>query len=177
MPYTPGRRAVQGEAAMTTAVGDFPSGYDEAEDKAHREALESVPGHDTTLTDETLVLDAILHMAVSHDTVCQYYEDRLARKIGVRGDQARCDGDDSELNDYVFGAVQLCAALAPAAIRRIPAPVFAKAIARSDEILTLADDELAAFMRPIFEESGLGERFEVRSGYQVYVGESRKDAA
>lgn len=46
------------------------------------------------------------------------------------------------------------AAIAPAALLRIPEPVFAKAVARSGEIQSLQGEELEEFLHPIFEESG-----------------------
>lgn len=120
-------------------------------------------------TPETQVLDSIFSVAASHDTVCQYAESRIYKQLGLDGQKLpKKRGDDSELNDYVYSVIGLCAILAPAAMRRIPAPVFAKAIAGSGEIESLKGAELDAFLRPIFEESGIGERFEVRTGYQVY---------
>lgn len=35
----------------------------------------------------------------------------------------------------------------------------------------LEETALYAFMRPMFSESGIGHRFEVRSGYQIYVND------
>jgi len=54
-------------------------------------------------------------------------------------------------------------------MQRVPSvPAFAEVLAGSGTVESLAGDELDAFMRPIFEESSIGSRFEVRSGYQVY---------
>ena len=136
-------------------------------DRKEQAELEALRGTDDPAP-ETRVLDAILSVAVSHDRVCQYMEDKLRRELGIRGGAHGRPHDDAELNDLLFSVIELCAILAPAAMRRIPAPVFAKAVAFDGTIEELQGDELEAFMRPIFEESGIGSRFEVRSGYQVY---------
>ena len=146
-------------AVPTQPEGDLPAMT--AQEEAEFNERHAIRGSEIKLSDATSVLDSILSVAVSHDTVCQYAESRMYKQLGL-------DGDDSRLNDYLYSAVTLCAILAPAAMRRVPAPVYAKAIARSGEIESLNGDELDAFMRPIFEEAGIGERFEVRTGYQVY---------
>jgi len=138
-------------------------------DRKEQAELEALRGTDDPAgAPETRVLDAILSVAESHDRVCQYMEDKLRRDLGIRGGAHGQPHDDAELNALLFSVIELCAILAPAAMRRIPAPVFAKAVAVDGTIEELQGDELEAFMRPIFEESGIGSRFEVRSGYQVY---------
>jgi len=141
------------------------------------EGLRAVPGYGAELGDEQRVLASILRVAVSHDTVCQHLEHKMYRKLGIYGASHEARHDDGEMSDLLFEAVQLSAALAPAALRRVPSPVFAKATAATGVIEELSGDDLQAFMRPIFEESGLGERFEVRTGYQVYVRAVPQDAA
>ena len=133
-----------------------------AEEMAEFTERHSIRGYDIKPSAEARVLDAILSVAMSHDTVCQYHESRMYKQLG-QGDR-----DDSALNDYVYGVIELCAILAPAALRRIPARVFAKATADNGEIQSLRGAELESFMRPIFEESGIGERFEAGTGYDVY---------
>ena len=137
-----------------------------AEEVAEFTERHSIRGYDIKPSDEARVLDAILSVATSHDTVCQYNENRIYKQLG------QADRDDSALNDYIYGVIELCAILAPAALRRVPARVFARATADNGEIQALNGAELEAFMRPIFEESGIGERFESRTGYAVY----RKEA-
>ena len=137
-------------------------------DRKEQAELEALRGTDDPAP-ETRVLDAILSVAESHDRVCQYLENKLHRELGIRGGGLHGQPhDDAELNAYLSSVIELCAILTPAAMRRIPAPVFAKAVAFDGTIEELQGDELEAFMRPIFEESGIGSRFEVRSGYQVY---------
>lgn len=136
---------------------------DEAELEALRGAVAPAP--------ETRILEAILSVATSHDRVCQHTEDKLHRKLGIRGDEHSPRHGDDALNAHLYSVIELCAILAPAAMRRIPAPIFAKAVAFNGTIEELQGDELNAFMRPIFEESGIGPRFEVRTGYQVYRDE------
>jgi len=159
---------------VTTTATQSP----DPEDQARREQIsaqleadfaerKAVRGYDTPLSDETLVLDAIFCVAASHDTLTQYYEDKVYQQMGLHGEPSG-RMDDSALNDYLYTAIELCAAIAPAAIRRIPAPVFAKAVARSGEIQALQGQELESFLRPIFEESDLGDRFEVRTFWQAY---------
>jgi len=140
-----------------------------AQRDAEQAELEALRGTDDPAgAPETRVVDAILSVAVSHDRVCQYLENKLHRELGIRGGAHGRPHDDAELNDLLFSVIELCAILAPAALRRIPAPIFAKAVAFNGTIEGLQGDELDAFLRPIFEEAGIGARFEVRSGYQVY---------
>jgi len=138
-----------------------------AERDADRAA--AVRGQGLDITPQAQVLGNVLSVAISHDTVMQFYEDRLHRQIGLRGTARTSEIDDAPLNDYVYSAIQLAAALAPAAMRRVPlVPAFAETVAGSGKIESLSGDELEAFMRPIFEEAGIGPRFEVRTGYHVY---------
>lgn len=133
------------------------------------DALHAVRGYDVDLSPEQQVLGSILRTAIYHDTVCQHLEAKMYRKLGLHGYSHEKEHDDGDLLDYVAEAVQVSAVLAAAALRRIPSiPVFVKAAAGKGAIEELCGDDLEAFMRPIFEDSGIGERFEVRTGYQVY---------
>jgi hypothetical protein len=126
-------------------------------------------GGDFVPTPATQVLDSILSVAMSHDTLCQFYENELYREMGLSGGRPSTNLGDSELNAYVYHVIELCAILTPAAQRRVPSlAVFAEAVAGTGAIESLQGAALEEFMRPIFEESGIGNRFEVRSGYQAF---------
>ena len=105
------------------------------------------------------VLDAILSVAVAHDRVCQY-----ARTNVEHGASRHLE---DRVGDYRWAVVELCAILAPAALRHVPEPAYAKAIGFDGTIEGLAGDDLDEFMRPIFREAGIEHRFEVRDGFVV----------
>lgn len=165
-----------------TAVPASPADPDDfdafhREFEATRAAFEEVRGHDVKLSAEARVLDSILSVAISHDTVVQHYEDRLEAQLGLRGDRQPFQDDDSRVNDHAYAVVELCASLAAAALRRVPTtPAFTEIISTSDAIGSLQGEDLEGFMRPIFEESGIGERFEVRTGHQVYLDSQPESA-
>lgn len=143
---------------------------DELERRREIEALHEVRGYGVDLRPDQQLLGSILRTAVYHDTVYQHLENNVYTKLGLHNySQHQKEHDDGDISDLVFQAVQVSAALAAAALRRIPSlPVFVKAAAGKGVIEELAGEELDAFMRPIFEESGMGDRFELRSGYHVY---------
>jgi hypothetical protein len=121
-------------------------------------------------TPEEGVLDAILMSAIGHDTLLQYLEDRMFRQINGphKGESRSMYTDDDVVNDYRYQVVDLCARLAPIALKHMPPRIFAAALADSGAIQSLSDADLEEFMRPIFKEAGLGDRFEVRDGHEVY---------
>jgi hypothetical protein len=120
------------------------------------------------------MLDAIFSVAVSHDRHCQKLEDALYRAVALRGSTKRTATVDShEMEDLIgdlrWATVDLCAAIAEAAVRRVLGTrPLDRRISDTGLIEELHPADLEQFMRPIFEESGIGDRFEVRSAAQVY---------
>ncbi len=125
------------------------------------------------------LLDEIFSLAIAHDTKCQRAEDDFYRYVGYRGNARRGTAttiDSGNFEDlegpYRSAIVELCATIAAAALRRVSA--FA---GLEDELVDrlvvteLTGDKLEEFLRPIFEESGVGERFEVRRSYEVFKRE------
>ncbi len=106
-------------------------------------------GRDAT-TDEQKVLDNIFDVSISHDRLCALAEMKLSN-----------NRDDEDLiPEYRQAITRLCAIIAAAATKRIPmSKVFSKPFVSTGAIWELKDDELDAFLRPIFEESGIGYRF------------------
>lgn len=123
------------------------------------------------LTPRARLLDAILALAVAHDKVCQSVDETVYAYYGItRGGEPIAFGnaDDGPLSDLRYTTIELCAAVAEAAVRRLPAfEPFADELAGGGIVLGLRGAALDAFMRPIFEESGIGDRFEVRMRHEV----------
>lgn len=106
---------------------------------------------------QTRVLDAIFTKAVWRDRVCSIYRENLEARIGFHGRETDRDLDDGELTAYTVAVIELCATIAPAALRRLSDPLNGVIARRLDE--DMDEDEIAAFLRPIFEESGIGARY------------------
>lgn len=116
-------------------------------------------------TPDAGILDAIFSIAVAHDTRCQRARHELEWQA------ARLD--DSEFEDfearYRFAMIELCAAVTAASLRRVTTlHPFAKKAVETGMLAELMGDPLEEFLRPIFEESGIGDRFEVREGHEVF---------
>ncbi len=141
--------------AVATQFLATPEELDEREERA-----EALRGY--KLTPQVEALDTIFRRAIHHDSLCQLSNDKAYRDLRHKGRT-----DDANYNTSRLDAVELCAALAAAALRRIPeSTMLARGLASaldSDE-----DGELDAFLRPIFVESGLGDRYERRCGCEVY---------
>lgn len=106
--------------------------------QAKRTALKVVP--ESVTTPATDVLNAIFSQAIRHDVVCKSYAGTSAHQMH---------------------AVELSAIIASAATRRIPnTPAMISAVADSGYIFTLEGPDLREFLLPIFEESGIGRRFD-----------------
>lgn len=161
------------DQATTTRLIQEAEGPRDIRDRASRTA----PGWDAEAMPAQEVLNDLLRLAISHDTVCQWHEHHAYRYYGVAGfvplDARSHDFvDDAPMGDYRAACVDLCARLASAALKRIPElTIWQKAAADwSDELYSLTGEELRDFLFPIFEESGIPGRFEVRAGYEVYPG-------
>lgn len=130
------------------------------------------------MTPESRLLDNILGLAVSHDRICQESAHRFRRLIGtselipattpdvVLDRSAQIEIDDT-FNAYRNEVVELCATVAAATERRVSGVlrIFASELAGSLDLDDAGREEL---LRPIFRESGIEHRFEVRQGYEVY---------
>lgn len=135
-----------------------------------RDELAALRGPNDPASDPaTRVLDAVLNVAVHHDRVCQY----VAHKVEHGASRHLVD----RVGDYQWAVVELCAILAPTAMRHVPERAYARAIGFDGTIESLTGDDLDEFMRPIFREAGIEHRFEVRTGYVVYPDEPETSAA
>jgi hypothetical protein len=125
---------------------------------------------------EANLLGAIFSIAIAHDATCQRTEDAFYRYVGYR--DARRRGSETTIDSGTFedleGAyrraiVETCASVAAASVRRLSVlGAFADGLVNRGLVTELTGPELEKFLRPIFEESGIGDRFEVREGYQVF---------
>jgi hypothetical protein len=119
-------------------------------------------------------LDDIFTIAIAHDIVCQEAEDALFRLVGYRGPEKTAPIDTGDFEDlegaYRWAMIELCATVARAAISRLEILAPFK-MSEDGSIADLQGDALDRFLRPIFEESGIGDRFEVRSGHAVFKRE------
>jgi len=107
------------------------------------------------------LLDAIFTIAARHDKVCQMYDRAAYAYYGITADSPSPPHiDDAPLNDLRYKVIELCATIAEAALSRLPAlEPFGIQLVDSGLIVELTGDELEAFLRPIFEDSGIGDRF------------------
>jgi len=117
-----------------------------------------------TLSAEAKTLDEIFELASWHDRKCiatrKTIQDRLQLRGG--GDVIQIDRIQAEIElaDYAYARFELCGAIARAALARVPvlAP-FGRSMAEHGLFGELFGEELDRFLRPIFEESGIGDRF------------------
>jgi hypothetical protein len=129
---------------------------------------------ETELPDRTRLLDSIFSAAIDHDTKCQRAEDEFYRYVGYRDGPKSGTLVDSKTFESLEGnhrwaMIEVCATVAAASLRRVSAiGPFAGEIVDHGLLHELGTDRFSEFMRPIFEESGIGDRFEVRQGYDVY---------
>jgi len=104
------------------------------------------------------LLDAIFTIGARHDKDCQMYDRAAYAYYGITAGSAGVD--DAPLNDLRYKVIELCATIAEAALSRLPAlEPFGIQLVDSGLIVELTGDELEAFLRPIFEDSGIGDRF------------------
>jgi hypothetical protein len=125
--------------------------------------------------DQAKLLDSIFSAAIDHDKKCQRTEDDFYRMAGYRGGPYHNETlvDSRRFEDlegkHRWAMVEVCATIAAAALRRVSAiGPFAREIVDHGLLHELGADQFSEFMRPIFEESGIGERFEIRQGYEVF---------
>lgn len=117
------------------------------------------------LSGQARFLDATMRIAVRHDAKCIEAEDAVYRLLGLRGDgrsgRIEINSLDAEeaFNAYYYDSIEICAAIAAAAMRRIPPSYFARNLANAGAVEELSGADLEDFLGPIFEESGIGHRF------------------
>lgn len=133
----------------------------DAQYAAEKRASETVPGWNIEPTPAQRVLDDLLTLVVSHDRVCQWYERFAYDYYGMEVPTPRPQRDDAPFTSCIYEMIELCARVAPAAMRRIPElAVWQKAATRYfDHLASANDDELRELLFPIFEESGIPERY------------------
>ncbi len=117
-------------------------------------------------TPEAMLLDDILTTAFHHDKICQKLEHGLAVMLASKPADYRA----IDVAGYIrMATIDLCIQLHDAARRRMASlGFFAQEIIDGNAIADLRCERLDEFMRPIFDESGIGERYETRSTYEVY---------
>ncbi len=114
---------------------------------------------DTIRTGGPGLLGAVLAAAASHDLESVRTQAALRETLEDRSPALPTD-IGMLLDDHRRALTGLCAALEPAARSRVEelAP-FAKQLTETAAIAALDDQGLNEFMRPIFEEAGLADRF------------------
>lgn len=115
-----------------------------------------------TKTPQTEALNEILDAAVAYDQVCGIYQKNLYDRIAFHGGTTAANLDDGELTAYRLAVSELCAIIAPAALRHVPADdLLAKGL--SHVLFERAEDDngarVEALIRSIFRESGIEHRF------------------
>ena len=114
------------------------------------------------LSGETGLVEAVLNTATHHDSECLEAENNLRRAFKARSAD-RQDDLDNLLNDWRDAITELGAALAPAARARTQQLVpFARQLITTGAIEAMDEQGLDSFMRPIFDDAGIGERFVLR---------------
>ncbi len=112
------------------------------------------------LTGETGLVEAVLSTATHHDTECLQAETNLRQALKAQS------FNDAELenmfNDWRDAITELSAALATAARARTKQLVpFARQLISTGAIEAMDDEGIQSFLRPIFEDAGIPERFVV----------------
>lgn len=116
---------------------------------------------ETVLTGETGLVEAVLSTATHHDSECLEAETNLRHAFKTRS------FNDAELdnlfNDWRDAITELSAALAPAArVRTKQLVPFARQLITTGAIEAMDDEGAESFMRPIFQDAGIVERFVVQ---------------
>ena len=113
----------------------------------------------TSLRDSrTELLDAILGLAVAHHDRCRRLEAAAYRYYGINGGPHDAAPDDAPLNDLQSAVVEVCAAIAGPALRRVD-ELDTVAALLVDRLGEMRGDELERFLRPLFVEAGIGEDY------------------
>jgi len=137
------------------------------EDAMQSERENSDPSVVKHLAPQARFLDAVFSLAVRHDHECLREEDVLYRFLGIRQPTIQADvlQLDETLSDYRCSVIELCAAITKAALGRTPPPYFASEMVDCGIVDGLSAPDAEDFLRPIFEESGIGHRFEPSGKY------------
>ncbi|MDP9265614.1 MAG: hypothetical protein M3O91_05780 [Chloroflexota bacterium] len=116
---------------------------------------------ETVLTGETGLVEAVLSTATHHDTECLEAETNLRHAFKT---QSFNDAElDNLFNDWRDAITELSAALAPAARARTKQLVpFARQLITTGAIEAMDDEGVESFLRPIFEDAVIAERFVVQ---------------
>lgn len=121
---------------------------------------------DILVTAQDRLLNEVLDAAVSHDTKCQWLSARIWAGLCAKP-------VERETIDWVvnlqYEVVALCVRLLPAA-QNLAARLdpLAGELVKTTIISELDEAGLDQFLRPVFEASGMGDRFEPRHKYEVY---------
>ncbi|MFN2521224.1 MAG: hypothetical protein ABR525_09280, partial [Candidatus Limnocylindria bacterium] len=112
-----------------------------------------VSGHQSTL------LGSVLSSAAAHDLECLRALDRLRQCFGDHSSERGVDVG-ALLEEYQRAVTGLSTVIGPVARSHLEilAP-FARQLAETAAISALDEQGLDAFLRPIFDEAGIGERF------------------
>ena len=115
---------------------------------------------ESVLTGETGLVEAVLSTATHHDTECLQAENNLRHAFKA---QSFNDADLENLfNDWRDAITELCAALATAARARTKQLVpFARQLITTGAIEAMDEEGIDSFLRPIFEDAGIADRFVV----------------
>ena len=159
-----GIRRLVGTGDGTTRVGD--AGTMGAVGMGVEDTVRSDSGFrdsdGNVLSGETGLVEAVLNTATHHDSECLEAENSLRRSFKTRGAD-REDDLDNLLNDWRDAITELGAALAPAARARTQQLVpFARQLITTGAIEAMDEQGLDSFLRPIFDDAGIGERFVLR---------------
>ena len=125
-------------------------------------AMQTAPRTEPLSEHEHAVLDDLFTIAARHDRACKAADDKLRTTLGLRSKQTRIEIDvldaEQELNDLLSLTDGLHALIARAALDRA---AFLGFLHPTDSLLELDDTQAERLVRPIFEESGIGDRYVV----------------
>lgn len=143
-------------------------------DRAWEERAAKLRGN-ATLPAEAIIVKELIELCVEHDKLLQFLNVCMYKGLGLR---APADGeyvhvDDAMLNWYRYELIGFCAAVTPAAAALVAGmnPVLLRAFAEFADEGSLGEHirgEIEQFIRSIFEESGIGPRFDPRLSHEVY---------
>jgi hypothetical protein len=131
----------------------------------HEEATQAWYDTKEVLGTEDQIVNDIMMVAFNHDTTCQNIFTSIYADLEK-------PNPPSELIDRIgylcFALIALCAALGEGARARArEAKLFSEGIIEHNLISDLRDNALRQFMRPLFDDAGLGDQFEVRMNRAV----------
>lgn len=108
---------------------------------------------------EIAAMSHIFAMAGSFDRVTQAAYRKVSDRLRLTAGKPQVTIDvleaEQEISAYIIATEDLCATIAPAVLHR----ALDLELPATDEILNLIDEPLRAFLAPIFEESGIADRF------------------